>query len=139
VTYLPDTNVLSELRRPAPSPSVVKWFDATRSTDLYLSVMVVGEIRQGVERLRPRDAVRSERHEAWLIQLQASFADRILTITIPIAEAWGRLRAPGPLPVVDSLLAATALVHGLTVVTRDTSPFERVGVPHLDPWAYGQP
>lgn len=133
--YLPDTNALSELRRPTPSPSVLAWFDATPPTDLYLSVLVVGEIRQGVERLRPRDPARSERFETWLVQLQESFADRILPVTTPIAEAWGRLRAPGPLPVVYTLLAATALVHGLTVVTRDTAPFERVGVPWLDPWS----
>jgi predicted nucleic acid-binding protein len=139
VTYLPDTNVLSELRRRAPNPSVLRWFDATRPTELYLSVIVVGEIRQGVERLRPRDPARSEHLEAWLHQLQESFVDRILEITMPIAEAWGRLRAPRPLPVVDGILAATALVHGLTVVTRDTAPFERIGVPYLDPWTYGEP
>ena len=95
----------------------------------------MGEIRQGVERLRPRDPARSDRHEEWLGALQKSFGDRILAVTTPVAEAWGRLRATGPLPVVDSLLAATALVHGLVVVTRDTGPFERVGVPWLDPWA----
>ncbi len=139
MTYLLDTNVLSELRRPTPSPAVLDWFGATQPTELYLSVMVVGEIRQGVERLGPRDPARSAHHEAWLHQLQESFVDRILEITMPIAEAWGRLRAPRPLPVVDSLLAATALVHGLTVVTRDTAPFERIGVPYLDPWTYGEP
>jgi toxin FitB len=98
-------------------------------------VLVVGEIRQGVERLRLRDPGRSQHHEDWLRALQESFGDRVLAITTPVAKAWGRLRAPGPLPVVDSLLAATALVHGLVVVTRDTAPFERVGVPWLDPWA----
>ena len=135
MTYLPDTNVLSELRRPRPSPSVLGWFQATRPTDLHLSVLVIGEIRQGVERLRPRDPGRSERHDAWLLALQESFGERILAVTTPVAEAWGRLRATDSLPVVDSLLAATALVHGLVVVTRDTAPFERVGVPYLDPWA----
>lgn len=131
--------MLCELRRPRPNPSVAEWFSATEPTELFLSVLVVGEIRQGVERLRPRDSARSERIEAWLRALQESFADRILVVTMPIAEAWGRLRATGPLPVVDSLLAATALVHGLVVVTRDAAPFERVGVPWLDPWSYGEP
>lgn len=135
MTYLPDTNVLSELRRPAPTASVLAWFGATQPTELYLSVLVIGEIRQGVERLRPRDPRRSERHEEWLRALQESFGERILAVTAPVAEAWGRLRATQPLPVVDSLLAATALVHGLVVVTRDTGPFDRVGVPYLDPWA----
>ena len=102
-------------------------------------MLVVGEIRQGIERVRPRDPSRSDALERWLLTLQQSYGDRVLDVTSPIAEAWGRLRAADPLPVVDSLLAATALVHGLTVVTRDTRPFERVGVPFLDPWSYGQP
>jgi hypothetical protein len=102
-------------------------------------VLVVGEIRQGIERVRPRDPRRGDALEQWLRTLQQSYGDRILDVTSPIAEAWGRLRATGPLPVVDSLLAATALVHGLIVVTRDTGPFERIGVPWLNPWAYGQP
>lgn len=111
------------------------WFRGTRPTELYLSVLVIGEIRQGIERLRPRDPRRSERHEEWLGVLQESFSERVLAVTTPVAEAWGLLRATEPLPVVDGLLAATALVHGLVVVTRDTDPFDRMGVPWLDPWA----
>jgi predicted nucleic acid-binding protein len=102
-------------------------------------VLVVGEIRQGIERVRPRDSRRGDALERWLRTLLESYGDRILDVTSPIAEAWGRLRATEPLPVVDSLLAATALVHGLVVVTRDTAPFERIGVPWLNPWAYGNP
>jgi hypothetical protein len=102
---------------------------------MYLSVLVLGEIRLGVERLRQRDPSQSESLERWLALLEGRFADRILTIDKAIAHAWGRLGATDPLPPVDGLLAATALVHGLTVVTRDTAPFERVGVPWLDPWS----
>ena len=98
-------------------------------------MLVVGEIRQGIERVRPRDPPRSDALEQWLWTLEESYGDRILDVTTPVAEAWGRLRSTGPLPVVDGLLAATALVHGLTVVTRDTGPFERVGVPWLNPWS----
>ena len=77
--------------------------------------------------------------EDWLVSLEAEFADRVLSVDRVIAHAWGRLSATASLAAVDSLLAATALVHGLIVVTRDTAPFERIGVPWLNPWAYGQP
>lgn len=92
-----------------------------------------------MESVRGRDARRAESLDEWLRAVQASFGDRILAVTLPIAEAWGRLRAIGGVPAVDGLLAATALVHGLTVVTRDTAPFERIGVAFLDPWSYGAP
>ena len=84
---------------------------------------------------RPRDPGRSERHDERLRALHESSADRVLVVTTPIAEACVRASTTGPLPVIDSLLAATALVHGLVVVTRDTRPSERLGVPSLDPWA----
>lgn len=75
----------------------------------------------------------------WLESLEAGFSDRTLVVDGAVAHAWGRLNAVTSLPEVDGLLAATALVHGLVVVTRDTEPFERVGVPWLDPWSYGEP
>jgi len=126
--------VLSEARRPGANAGVVGWYGTARPTEIFLSVLVVGEIRQGIERVRSRDPRRGEALEEWLRTLQTSYRDRILDVTAPVAEAWGRLRATGPLPVIDSLLAATALVHGLIVVTRDVAPFERVGVPWLNPW-----
>jgi len=113
---------------------VVDWFGAVDSDQLHLSVLVVGELREGVERLRTRDPERSARLQHWLEALQEGFGDRVLAVTSNVAEAWGRLRASGPLPVADSLLAATALVHGLVIVTRDTSTAERTGVPFVDPW-----
>lgn len=113
---------------------MVGWFGAVDADQLHLSVLVVGELLEGVERLRTRDPARSARLEQWLETLQEAFGDRVLTVTSTVAEAWGRLRASGPLPVVDSLLAATALVHGLVVVTRDTRTAERTGVPFIDPW-----
>jgi hypothetical protein len=101
---------------------------------LYLSVLVVGEIREGVERLRSRDPAQSASLDQWLSSLIDGFGDRVLNVTLVIGETWGRLRGRGSLPVVDSLLAATALVHGLVLVTRDTRTPERTGVPYVDPW-----
>lgn len=135
MTYLLDTNVVSELRRPRPHGGVQLWVESRAAEAMYLSVLVLGEIRLGVERLRPRDPSQSQSLERWLAALEDRFADRILAIDKAIAHAWGRLAATDPVPPVDGLLAATALVHGLTVVTRDTAPFERVGVPWLDPWS----
>jgi toxin FitB len=134
VRYLLDTNVLSELRRRTPHPAIASWFEATPGSELFISVLVVGEIRQGIERIRDRDPARAEVFERWLGVLKRDFADRVVPISMRVAEAWGRLNAPRALPVVDSLLAATALVHELTLVTRDTSSLETTGVPLLDPW-----
>jgi toxin FitB len=135
LSYLLDTNVVSELRRRRPNREVVRWIEDAPTTSLFLSVLVVGEIRQGVERLRSRDSIQAGLLEEWLEGLRRDFTDRILPVTTPVAEAWGRLVAPAPLPVVDALIAATALVHGLTLVTRDTGALERTGVPLLDPWS----
>lgn len=134
MSYLLDTNVVSELRKRTPAPPVAAWFEATPGSDLFLSVLVVGEIRQGIERLRGRDPARTRVFERWLSTLKREFADRILPVTSSVAEGWGRLNAPGPLPVIDGLLAATALVHGLTLVTREAGRLERTGVPVLNPW-----
>jgi predicted nucleic acid-binding protein len=133
--HLVDTNVLSELRKPSPSRSVVDWYAEADPRSIYVSVLVLGELRYGAERLRRRDPERSARLVAWLADLRGQFADRVLPVSEPVAEAWGRLRVDEPLPVVDGLQAATALVHGLVVVSRDTKTAERVGVPWLDPWS----
>jgi predicted nucleic acid-binding protein len=134
VSYLLDTNVISEVRRSSPNPGVKSWFKQASSEDLFLSVLVVGEIRQGVERVRTRDPEQADVFERWLKVLHRDFQDRLLPVSASVAEAWGRLNALSPLPVIDSLLAATALVHGLTLVTRDTSTLEKTGVALLDPW-----
>lgn len=134
MTYLLDTNVISELRKRSPNRAVASWFESVSGADLYLSVLVVGEVRQGIERLRRRDPSQAKVFERWLSTLKRDFADRVLPITPPIAEAWGRLNAERPLPVVDSLLAATALVHGLTFVSREADRLERTGIALLNPW-----
>jgi predicted nucleic acid-binding protein len=134
VTYLLDTNVLSELRKRRPDRHVVEWFDATSGTELYLSVLVLGEVRQGVERRRRQEPTAGRALDEWLTELHRSFADRVIPVTAEIADQWGELNVPDPLPTVDGLLAATALVHGLVLVTRNTRDVARSGVVTLNPF-----
>ena len=102
--------------------------------ELFVSVLVVGEIQQGVTRLQKREPRQAAVFEAWLKKLQREFADRLLPVSQDVALEWGRLSAGDPLPVVDGLLASTARVHGLTVVTRNVDDFEPTGVPVLNPF-----
>jgi predicted nucleic acid-binding protein len=134
VSFLLDTNVLAEVRKPRPHAAVIAWFEGVTATQLFLSVLAVGEIQQGVERLRARDPRRAAAFEGWLRRLRTDFADRVLPVTEAIAVEWGRLNARATLPVIDGLMAATARVHGLTVVTRNAVDFRRSGVPVLDPF-----
>lgn len=134
MTYLLDTNVLSEARKPRGDRGVKRWMKTVSGRDLFLSVLVVGEIRQGIERLRRRDAAQADVFEAWLGRLGQQYADRILDVTPPIAEEWGRINVPDPLPTVDALLAATAKVHGLTLVTRNTADLRRTGAKLFNPF-----
>lgn len=135
MSYLLDTNVLSEARKPAGDAHVRAWLASVRGAELYLSVLVVGEIRQGIERLRRRDPPQAAVFEAWLATLRRDYADRILPVTAEIAEEWGRLNVPDPVPAIDGLLAATARVHGLTLVMRNTADVARTGVALLNPFA----
>ncbi|KQV05749.1 MULTISPECIES: type II toxin-antitoxin system VapC family toxin [unclassified Kitasatospora] len=135
--YLLDTNVLSELRRRNPDPAVLSW--AAKAAPLFTSALVIGEIRQGVESLRRRDAAQADRLAEWLSTVRHSYADRILPVTAEIAETWGRLTVPDPLPVIDGLLAATAQVHGLTFVTRNVKDVARTGVSVLNPFEPADP
>ena len=98
-------------------------------------MLVVGEIRQGIERLRRRDPSQAAVFETWLATLRRDYADRILPVTVQIADEWGRLNVPDPVPAIDGLLAATARVHGLTLVTRNTADVARTGVALLNPFA----
>ena len=133
--YLLDTNVLSETRKPRPNANVLRWFARVAGDDLYLSVLGIGEVRQGIERLRRRDPARADEIDAWLDALEQGYADRIAPVTAEIADEWGRLNARKALPVVDCLLAATAKVHGWTLVTRNRKDVEGTGVRLLDPFA----
>lgn len=134
MTYLLDTHVVSELRKRAPDPLVVTWFASVASSDLFLSVLVVGEIEQGIERLRQRDAVRARALTGWLDGLRSTFAHRITPVSLDVALTWGRLNAVRPLPVVDGLLAATAITHDWTLVTRNERDLADTGVSLLNPF-----
>ena len=135
MSYLLDTNVVSEVRKPRRSPQVAAWFRGVPSSQLYLSVLVVGEVRGGIERLLRRgDRAQAKGYERWLETLQTRFEDRLLPVSVEVAERWGALSAARTLPVIDGLLAATALVHELTLVTRDVGAIADVGVPVLNPW-----
>ena len=135
MSYLVDTNVISELRKGARcDQSVAAWWSTVAENEIFLSVLTVGEIRKGIENLRRRDARSAAVLEAWLLRLISDHRDRILAIELDIVEEWGRLNAPDPLPVIDGLIAATAKVRGLTLVSRDLSDIARTGVASFNPW-----
>lgn len=135
MSYLIDTCALSELARPRPDNNVIRWFDETASGALFLSVLTLGEIRKGIETLP--DARRRARIRNWLeVDLPDWFGDRILTTDAGVADEWGRLMAKAgrPLAAIDSLIAATAACHRLTVVTRNIGVFADTGVDVFNPW-----
>jgi predicted nucleic acid-binding protein len=134
MAYLLDTCVLSELRKPRPHPGLVAWLSGLQPEEIFLSVLTLGEIRRGIELRRPKDQAASRVLERWLLGLEAHYADRILPVTATVADRWGRLSPSQPLPVADGLIAATALEHKLTVVTRNTDDFQRSGVSLIDPF-----
>jgi toxin FitB len=135
VRYLLDTNVLSELRKGYRCHrAVAAWSDAQHVHDQFTSALVIGEIRNGIELLRRRDPAQAWLLERWLETLVARFVGRILPVDQAVAEVWGRISAPDPLPEVDGLLAATAIVHDMTLVTRDTAVATNCGVRVLNPF-----
>ena len=133
--YLLDTNVVSEMRKGTRAdPNMLAWFRSANDDELFLSVLALGEVRSGVERVRPKDPVQARALERWLLGLETKFADRIFPITSPIADRWGRLSAADPISVVDCLMAATALENDLTLVTRNVEDVKRTGVQLLNPF-----
>ena len=135
MTYLVDTNVLSELRKGRRcNPSVAAWFSGVADADLCLSVLVVGEIRRGIEAVRRRDGARAAALDQWLARLVRDHGERILPVDRQVAEEWGRLTATRATSVVDLLLAATARVHGLTLVTRNVRDVQWTGVSCVNPF-----
>lgn len=102
---------------------------------MYLSVVVIGELRQGIEGLRRRDPSSAAHLDRWLLELLQRHADRVLSVDAAVADRWGRINVPDPISAVDGLLAATALVHSLTLVTRNVRHVQRTGVRHVDPFA----
>ena len=138
MSYLIDTNVISELGKGARCNSNVStWYAGIDAEDIYLSVLVLAEIRKGIERARPSDPAKAEALETWLSEVRAAFAGRILAIDEEVADEWGRMAAQRSLKVVDSLLAATARVKGLTLVTRNVADVAGLEAVVLNPFEQG--
>ena len=136
MSWLVDTNILSELRKgDRAQPGVRAWFAEVDEEGLFTSVLVLGEIRRGVESLRRRDSTAALALEQWLVRITTTFSDRVLDVDARVADRWGMLNVPDPVPTVDGLLAATALVHDLVLVTRNTRDVARTGARLLDPTA----
>ena len=133
--FLLDTNVVSEIRKGDHCQTrVAAWFDGVGDADLYISVLTAGEIRKGIESVRPRDPRQAARLERWLAELERFYVERILPVDARVADAWGRICAHRSVPTVDSLLAATAMVHDMTLVTRNTSDVDGLGASVLNPF-----
>ena len=131
--FLLDTDVLSALRRPDRTPTIANWLSSRRTVDLHLSVVSIGEIERGIAQQRARDAAFAEALASWLDRVLRLYGDRILGLDAPTARRWGQLSASIGHQGADLLIAATALEHGLTVVTRNVRHYEPTGVSVLDP------
>jgi predicted nucleic acid-binding protein len=137
LSYLVDTNVLSELRKGKRCDRAVSaWASALADDEFFISVLTIGEIRRGIEGIRRRDAKAAAALDSWLARIHATHSDRVVGLDQAIAEEWGRMSVPDPIPVVDGLLAATARVLGLTVATRNVGDVESTGVACVDPFAF---
>lgn len=138
--FLLDTNIISEIRkRDRANPNVARWVARTPLIEMGTSVLVLAEIRHGIELLRRRDPPQAKSYDRWFSETRAGFADRVLPIDEAVAEAWAILGIPNPLPVIDGLLAATAKVHDLTLVTRNVAQIAITGVSLLDPFTARMP
>ena len=135
MNYLIDTNIISEVRKGRRcDPNVASWYEIIEDASLYLSVLVIGEIRKGIESVRPKDNAQANAIENWLVAVDKAFGERILPVDRAVANEWGRLNARRPLPVIDGLLAATAEIHHMTLVTRNTADIADLGVHILNPF-----
>jgi toxin FitB len=132
--YLIDSNVLSELRKPKRAEQVAAWLRAVPASSLFTSVLVMAELRRGSLLIRRRDPDSADRLDGWISDLWDSFEDRVLPISSAIADRWADLMVPNPVPVIDGLLAATALEHDLTLVTRNVKDIARTPAKVLDPF-----
>ena len=136
VRFLFDTNLLSETRKPKPNPGVIAFLQATEPSSVFISVLTIGELRRGIvgKKLRDPDPNAASRLAAWVEGLEVSFAERILGIDSATARLWGEWSGERPRPVVDTLLAATAVLNDLTLVTRNLRDVRGIPVKLLDPW-----
>ncbi len=135
MSFLVDTNIISEVRKgPRCDPNVAAWYASVDDSELYLSVLVLGEIRKGIELARPRDPAKARALEAWLAEVEIAFDDRTFSIDRRTCDEWGRMSAQRPIPVIDGLLAATAKVHRITLVTRNEADIAGLGASVLNPF-----
>jgi len=135
VNVLIDTNVVSELKRGRKAaPRVVTWFSSMPPERVFTSVVVLGEIRRGIELVARRDKTQAELLERWYASMRRRLGERVLPVDEPVMSTWARISVPDMLPAYDGLIAATALVHDLIVATRDAADYRRAGVPVIDPW-----
>ncbi len=138
MSYLIDTNIISEVRKGDQcDPHVSAWYASIADEDLFLSALVLGEIRKGVELARSRDPDKASALERWLGQVEDAFRTRVLGIDNAVADLWGRMSAIRPIPVIDGLLAATAAANDLTLVTRNDRDIAGLGVAVLNPFRFG--
>jgi hypothetical protein len=135
VSYLIDTNIISEVRKGSRcDPNIAAWYGSIKDSELYLSVLVLGEIRKGVELARPRDPAKAEVLETWLAAVDGAFGERILPVDRQVADEWGRMGAVRPVSTTAGLLAATAKVHRMTLVTRNAADVVGLGANVLNPF-----
>ena len=134
--FLLDTNVLSELRKQDRcDPGVRSWFEQAPEDELFVSVLVLGEIRRDIERIRPKDPRQADALEAWLESITHGYEERLLPVDRHVADRWGAMGANQPIAPVDGLLAATALTHRMTLVTRNVADVASTGVKVLNPFS----
>lgn len=139
MSYLIDTTIISEIRKGARCDANVSvWYASIADADIFRSTLVLGEIRKGVELARPRDAAKAAALERWLRDVEAAFDGRVLGIDNAVSDQWGRMSAIRSVPVIDGLLAATALTHDLTLVTRNDRDVAGLGARVINPFRGGR-
>lgn len=139
MNYLIDTNIISEIRKGERcDPNVSAWYASIADEELFLSTLVLGEIRKGVELARSRDPDKAAALERWLGQVESAFDGRVLGIDNAVCDQWGRMCAIRPIPVIDGLLAATAVTNDLTLVTRNDRDIVGLGAVVLNPFRTGE-
>jgi toxin FitB len=137
VSFLIDTNIISEVQKGVRcNENVASWFESIDDSELFLSVLVLGEIRKGIEKARLKQTDKANALENWLNAIITAFVGRILPVDLAVAQEWGRMNIAQTMPVIDGLLAATAKVNNLTIATRNIVDIRNSGVKFINPFEY---